>query len=770
MRGPKTPCDRCGFVYYRNRIREREVNNRRILLCLECIDKWKPRRLTPMRGDMFTSTPTLPAPTLVVPFSGHTTTLFTATAALSSAAPLQCISTHRAPDFWTQSAASLTRIGSWATGYRPTQIVLTILLEQTPQSVEFPAFEIPGILPVVAIVVVRNSTGVILASAEVIYTAWDESISLVMDMTYPGTNGDIYDIVTNPGLYTPQVQYTCVQFIEAGDEIPITASSTVERTSDAYWDEVLINAAYTTNFPGYWFGTAAQLQFNTVGAWAVGYRPEVVRISVFGSYTSRRGGGVSVQVLSGSTVIGTALTYNWDNTGFSVYDYVFTITPNYALVPGGDITSIVVTAITSRYLEIGYIRFTTVVGELPPDTTRISYLEGRRTDAGDMVSVLISPPRALSASRTDAGDVVNAVLMGDRHIVMSRTDAGDVVNASVLTLPAASIAISHVSTPFVSAYPWSNATGFGTKFSNPATLPTGQGNDVAFSPSGTSIAVAHSTTPFVSTYAWSNTTGFGAKFSDPVALSASIGNKAAFSPSGTSIAIAHSATPFVSAYPWSNATGFGTKFSNPATLPASTGIGAAFSPSGTSIAISHSTTPFVSAYPWSDATGFGTKFSNPIPLPAGTGNKVAFSPSGASIAVAHNTTPFVSTYAWSNATGFGAKFSNPATLPAGFGNGVAFSPSGTAIAVVHFNTPFVSTYAWSDATGFGAKFSDPATLPVGGGSGVAFNQAGTAIAVVHPTTPFVSAYPWSNATGFGTKFSNPATLPANSSLAVAFNN
>jgi hypothetical protein len=41
------------------------------------------------------------------------------------------------------------------------------------------------------------------------------------------------------------------------------------------------------------------------------------------------------------------------------------------------------------------------------------------------------------------------------------------------------IAIAHLTTPYVSAYPWSGS-GFGTKFSNPATLPPGQGNGVAF--------------------------------------------------------------------------------------------------------------------------------------------------------------------------------------------------------------------------------------------------------------------------------------------------
>jgi hypothetical protein len=41
------------------------------------------------------------------------------------------------------------------------------------------------------------------------------------------------------------------------------------------------------------------------------------------------------------------------------------------------------------------------------------------------------------------------------------------------------IAVAHDTTPFVSAYPWSGS-GFGTKFSDPATLPTGSGNGVAF--------------------------------------------------------------------------------------------------------------------------------------------------------------------------------------------------------------------------------------------------------------------------------------------------
>jgi len=135
------------------------------------------------------------------------------------------------------------------------------------------------------------------------------------------------------------------------------------------------------------------------------------------------------------------------------------------------------------------------------------------------------------------------------------------------------------------------------------------------------IAVAHATTPFISAYPWSGS-GFGTKFTNPETLPASIGNAVAFSPAGDAIAVAHTTTPFISAYPWSGS-GFGTKFTNPGTLPAGTGLGVAFSPAGDAIAVAHATTPFISAYPWS-GSGFGTKYTNPGTLPTGTGNDVAF--------------------------------------------------------------------------------------------------------------------------------------------------
>ena len=41
------------------------------------------------------------------------------------------------------------------------------------------------------------------------------------------------------------------------------------------------------------------------------------------------------------------------------------------------------------------------------------------------------------------------------------------------------IAVAHSNSPYITAYPWSSS-GFGTKFSNPGTLPTDTGYGVAF--------------------------------------------------------------------------------------------------------------------------------------------------------------------------------------------------------------------------------------------------------------------------------------------------
>ena len=91
---------------------------------------------------------------------------------------------------------------------------------------------------------------------------------------------------------------------------------------------------------------------------------------------------------------------------------------------------------------------------------------------------------------------------------------------------AQAIALGSSDTPYVLVYAWS-ATGFGTKFANPATLPTSGATGVAFTSNGDAIATSHGAAPRVSAYPWS-TGGFGTKFANPATLATNAGFSVAF--------------------------------------------------------------------------------------------------------------------------------------------------------------------------------------------------------------------------------------------------
>ena len=107
--------------------------------------------------------------------------------------------------------------------------------------------------------------------------------------------------------------------------------------------------------------------------------------------------------------------------------------------------------------------------------------------------------------------------------------------------------MAHATSPYISAYSWSGL-GFGSKFSNPSILPTGEGNSVAFSPSSDAIAVVHDNSPRITVYPWSNA-GFGSKFSDPSTPIPGLALGVAFNPSGTVVAVAHGTSSFISVLP-----------------------------------------------------------------------------------------------------------------------------------------------------------------------------------------------------------------------------
>jgi 6-phosphogluconolactonase (cycloisomerase 2 family) len=295
-----------------------------------------------------------------------------------------------------------------------------------------------------------------------------------------------------------------------------------------------------------------------------------------------------------------------------------------------------------------------------------------------------------------------------------------------------------------------------TKLADPATLPTNQGNGVAFGADGVYMSVAHSSSPYVTIYKRSGDTF--TKLADPGTLPTGTAYGTAFSADGIYLSVSHFTSPFVTIYKRAGDTF--TKLTNPATLPTNDAFGTDFSADGIYLSVAHEASPFVTIYKRSgDAF---TKLTNPATLPPDNGRGTAFSADGIYMSVAHEASPFVTVYKRAGDTF--TKLTNPATLPTNTTNGTAFSPDGVYMSVVQFASPYVNIY--KRAGDVFTKLADPATLPTGTGNDTAFSADGVYLSVSHTTSPYVTIYKRAGDTF--TKLTNPATLPTGTGNGTAF--
>ena len=335
------------------------------------------------------------------------------------------------------------------------------------------------------------------------------------------------------------------------------------------------------------------------------------------------------------------------------------------------------------------------------------------------------------------------------------------------------VAVGHSTTPFMSVYDWNDSTGFGSKYANPATIPTGAAYRAVFNPSNTAISVANEVSPYVNLYPWS-ASGFGTKYSNPATLPTGAGFSTTWSGTGNDVFYSAQDATRIYAYPFSS--GFGTKYANPATLPTTTPQGISYNTVANVIAITSSTTPFIQAYPWS--SGFGTKYANPSTLPTAAGRGLSFSPNGSYLAegIANSAAPSYFGIVWPWSSGFGTAYAQTLSQIGGEGS-VTFNPTSDALiwagnGSVGGSGQYLDGFAWS-ASGYGTRYSNPASLPsnyVTSPNSIGFSKSGAAFAIGIQTTPFVEAYPFDKTTGYGTKFSNPATLPTGIGRGISFSN
>jgi len=320
------------------------------------------------------------------------------------------------------------------------------------------------------------------------------------------------------------------------------------------------------------------------------------------------------------------------------------------------------------------------------------------------------------------------------------------------------VAIAEWGSPYIGAYPWTDASGFGTKYADPATAVPDRGNQVRWSPDKKAIGIAHDTSPYVSVYAWSDALGFGTKYANPGTTPTGSGKSINFSADNSNIVVGHATSPYISAYPWSSSSGFGTKYSNPSELPDAEGgstTGVAFNPLGTYLVTANSWK--ISAYAWS--SGFGARTGPPSWPSTGTLGNITFSPDGNYVSAGTDASPFI--YTWGFSSGWGTKVSNPGTLPLSAANQatVAYNNQGTLLAITSGNQyEKVALYAWS--SGYGTKYANPwrsdwSNSPA---LSVAFNSTGTAIFCAFQTSPWIEAFIW-DGSQYQQKYAAPSTPP-----------
>jgi hypothetical protein len=282
----------------------------------------------------------------------------------------------------------------------------------------------------------------------------------------------------------------------------------------------------------------------------------------------------------------------------------------------------------------------------------------------------------------------------------------DASNASILSVKPSSKTIT-----FGQASSTNNFTALGA----PTTIPTGNGNDVAWSPDGTYLSMAIDTSPYIVIYKRSGDTF--TKLPDPGTLPAGTAFGVAWSPDGTYMTVTHSTSPFMTIYKRSG-DNF-TKLADPVTLPSGTGQGVAWSPDGTYMTIGVNVSPFIITYKRSGDTF--TKLANPAVLPPAVVRDVAWSPDGVYLSAAtFNGSPYVVIYKRSGDTL--TKLPDPAILPSTFAEGVAWSPDGVYLVVGHQISPRITIYKRSGD--IFTKLADPALLPQGSVNNVAFSPDG----------------------------------------------
>lgn len=224
---------------------------------------------------------------------------------------------------------------------------------------------------------------------------------------------------------------------------------------------------------------------------------------------------------------------------------------------------------------------------------------------------------------------------------------------------------------------WPYTFGSGTA-SSPALATTA--NDVDINPSENLIAVAALASPYVNFYGYDGTTM--TKQSDPGTLPTGEGNAIAFSPNGDFCAVAHTTSPYITFYDTSTPTA-PAKLANPSTLPGGNGMCVAWSTNSRFCYVGAATTAGTRFTIYDFDLGSPVAVGGADTLLAGQIHACEVSPDGNYLVLGSYSSPYLAFYDLTSLSA-PAKMADPAVMPSsptiGIGH-ISWSPDSRYVIV-----------------------------------------------------------------------------------------
>lgn len=277
------------------------------------------------------------------------------------------------------------------------------------------------------------------------------------------------------------------------------------------------------------------------------------------------------------------------------------------------------------------------------------------------------------------------------------------------------------------------------RLSNPASLPTGNGNGCSWSSDDQYLAIAHATAPRIAIYKRSDDTF--TKQSDPSTVPNGTTLKAHFSQNDYYLALAGAQTNLNTVYKINKSTDPWTFTA--ITNPFLTAIGGTqsniieFSPNDTFVAVGSNGSPFLQIYSVDKNTDQFTKLNNPTTLPASTVQSISWlNETTLAVGIASN---FVAIYTWDGTT-----FQQLTTLNStSSGNAVKYSNDGNYLAIA-ISSNSMKIFKRTDTTYTDITISRSNFL--GAGRGVGWDKFDNNVIFHHSNSPTIQIYQRTNDT------------------------